>query len=199
VFRVTATRHTSRRFDALLHIAHERAFEHFGGLFSTLRYDNLKSALKQILRGKRREESARFIAFRSHYLFAAEFCTPARGNEKGGVEEEVGRFRRRWWTPVPRVSSLDELNAYLDQSCGDDHQRTIAGRDHNVRELFETEQPRLRSLPAAAFDLSEQMRLTVDTGRCVRVKTNRYSTPLSPGTRAEVKLGATHVEVSHQG
>jgi transposase len=82
--------------------AHERAFEHFGGLFSTLRYDNLKSAVKQILRGKRREESARFIAFRSHYLFAAEFCTPARGNEKGGVEEEVGRFRRRWWTPVPQ-------------------------------------------------------------------------------------------------
>jgi transposase len=178
--------------------AHELAFEHFGGLFGTLRYDNLKSAVKQILRGKRREESARFIAFRSHYLFAAEFCTPARGNEKGGVEEEVGRFRRRWWTPVPRVSSLDELNAYLEQSCVEDRQRTIAGRDHSVGELFKTEQPTLKSLPAAAFDLSEQMRLTVDTSGCVRVKTNRYSTPLSPGTRAEVKLGATHVEVSHQ-
>jgi transposase len=179
--------------------AHERAFEHFGGLFNTLRYDNLKSAVKQILRGKRREESARFIAFRSHYLFAAEFCTPARGNEKGGVEEEVGRFRRRWWTPVPRVSTLDELNAYLEQGCREDRQRTIAGRDHSVRELFKTEQPRLKAVPATPFDLHEQMRLTVDTGGCVRVKTNRYSTPLTPGTRAEVKLDATHVEVRHQG
>jgi transposase len=179
--------------------AHQRAFEHFGGLFNTLRYDNLKSAVKQILRGKRREESARFIAFRSHYLFAAEFCTPARGNEKGGVEEEIGRFRRRWWAPVPKVSTLDELNAYLEQSCRSDHQRTIAGRDQSVRELFETEQPRLKSVTAQPFDLSEQMRLTVDAGGCVRVKTNRYSTPLNPGTRAEVKLDATHVEVRHQG
>jgi hypothetical protein len=97
------------------------------------------------------------------------------------------------------VSSLDELNAYLEQGCEADRQRTIAGRDHSVGALFETEQPRLKSLPASAFDLSDQMRLTVDTGGCVRVKTNRYSTPLSPGTRAEVKLCATHVEVSHQG
>lgn len=179
--------------------AHQRAFEHFGGLFGTLRYDNLKSAVKQILRGKRREESARFIAFRSHYLFSAEFCTPARGNEKGGVEEEIGRFRRRWWTPVRRYSTLDELNAYLAQGCGEDRQRTIAGRERSVRELFETEQPRLKPLTASAFDLSEQMQLTVDTSGCVRVKTNRYSTPLNPGTRAEVKLDATHVQVWHQG
>ena len=70
--------------------AQARAFEVFGGVFQVLRFDNLKSAVKQILRGKRREESTRFLAFRSHYLFAAEFCTPARGNEKGGVEQEWG-------------------------------------------------------------------------------------------------------------
>jgi transposase len=65
--------------------AHELAFHRFGGVFELLRFDNLKSAVKKILRGYRREETERFIAFRSHWGFRSEFCNPARGNEKGGV------------------------------------------------------------------------------------------------------------------
>jgi hypothetical protein len=70
--------------------AHELAFGYFGGVFRRLRYDNLKSAVKKILRGHQREETERLIAFRSHWGFQTEFCNPARGNEKGGVEGEVG-------------------------------------------------------------------------------------------------------------
>jgi transposase len=40
--------------------AHELAFQHFGGVFELLRYDNLKSAVKKILRGYQREESCCF-------------------------------------------------------------------------------------------------------------------------------------------
>jgi hypothetical protein len=32
----------------------------------------------------------RFLAFRSHWRFAAEFCTPSEGHEKGGVEGDGG-------------------------------------------------------------------------------------------------------------
>ena len=39
--------------------AHERAFHYFGGTFRRLRYDNLTAAVKRILRGSRREETAR--------------------------------------------------------------------------------------------------------------------------------------------
>jgi transposase len=66
--------------------AHEHAFAYFGGVFRTLRYDNLKAAVKKVVRGYRREETARFIAFRSHWGFASEFCNPAEAHEKGGVE-----------------------------------------------------------------------------------------------------------------
>jgi transposase len=179
--------------------AHLHAFAWFGGIFRTLRYDNLKVAVKQMLRGKRREETSRFIAFRSHYLFAAEFCNPARGNEKGGVEQEVGRFRRRWWTPVPRGADLDELNAFLVECCGKDHERRIDGRTENVGESFAHERGQLRSQPGEAFELTERMAVTVDAEACVRVKTNRYSTPLRPGTRVEVYVDAAHVEVRHNG
>jgi transposase len=62
--------------------AHEFAFRYFGGVFRQLRYDNLKSAVKKIVRGHQREETERLIAFRSHWGFQTEFCNPARGNEK---------------------------------------------------------------------------------------------------------------------
>jgi transposase len=70
--------------------AHERAFAYFGRVFKTLRYDNLRSAVKKIPRGHQREEATRFIAFRSHWDFESEFCTPAEGHEKGGVEGRRG-------------------------------------------------------------------------------------------------------------
>ena len=62
--------------------AHELGFRYFGGVFRWLRYDNLKSAVKKILRGHQREETERLIAFRSHWGFQTEFCNPARGNER---------------------------------------------------------------------------------------------------------------------
>jgi transposase len=61
---------------------HERAFEYFAGVFHLLRYDNLKAALKKILRGHQREEATRFIAFRSHWRFASDFCLPYEAHEK---------------------------------------------------------------------------------------------------------------------
>jgi transposase len=70
--------------------AHGRAFAYFGRVFKTLRYDNLRSAVKKIPRGHQREETTRFIAFRSRWDFESEFCTPAEGHEKGGVEGRRG-------------------------------------------------------------------------------------------------------------
>jgi len=68
---------------------HGRAFEHFGGVPHRLSYDNLSSAVKPLIQGRVREEQRAFVAFRSHYLFASHFCTPAQGHEKGGVEGSV--------------------------------------------------------------------------------------------------------------
>ena len=107
--------------------AHEQAFHYFGGVFRLLRYDNLKSAVKKILRGHRREETTRFIAFRSHWRFASDFCTPREPHEKGGIEGEAGYFRRNHWVPMPQARDLDELNAQLLAACHEDERRQIAG------------------------------------------------------------------------
>ena len=99
----------------------------FGGVFRVLRYDNLKSAVKKILRGHQREETARFIGFRSHWGFASEFCTPGEGHEKGGVEGEGGQFRRNYLVPVPKVGDLEELNLLLAAGSREEQSRVIDG------------------------------------------------------------------------
>ena len=179
--------------------AHQLAFAYFEGVIRVLRYDNLKSAVKQILRGHRREETSRFIAFRSHWRFQSEFCNPARGNEKGGVEGEGGYFRRNHWVPLPEARDLDELNAYLERCCREDQHRVLTGRRETVGAAMLMEQPHLLPLASEPFDLAEVSFPTVDGLRCVRVRTNRYSVPLKPGTKVEARVNADFVELWHEG
>jgi len=179
--------------------AHELAFRYFGGVFRLLRYDNLSSAVKKILRGHRREETSRFIAFRSHWRYQSEFCNPARGNEKGGVEGEGGYFRRNHWVPVPEARSLDELNGYLERCSNEDRRRILSGRTETVGSAMLNEQPHLLPLATESFDLAEISFPTVDSLRCVRVRTNRYSVPLPPGAKVEARVHAAAVELCHGG
>jgi transposase len=178
---------------------HELAFRYFGGVFQRLRYDNLTAAVKKIVRGYRREETARFIAFRSHWRFASEFCTPAEAHEKGGVEGEAGYFRRNHWVPVPRCKDLDELNASLLADCIGDQQRQIAGKELPVGSGMVVEKDHLLPLAEEGFDLAERSFPSVDGFGCVRVRTNRYSVPRKPGTRVEARVHSNHVEIWHEG
>jgi hypothetical protein len=179
--------------------AHELAFQHLGGVYRCLRYDNLGSAVKKILRGHRREETARFVAFRSHWGFESSFCTPGEGHEKGGIEGEVGFFRRNHLVPVPSARNLDELNAMLRVGCRNDETRTIDGRQQTVGEALAIERDHLLPMPSEGFDLVEVSFARVDGLRRVRVRTNAYSVPVWPGTTVQVKLAAATVEIWHQG
>jgi transposase len=179
--------------------AHELAFGYFGGVFKVLRYDNLGSAVKKVLRGYRREETARFIAFRSHWQFQAEFCTPGAPQEKGGVEGEAGYFRRNHWVPIPQAVDFDDLNRQLLGCCQADLSRMIGSRAQSVGAGMAIEREHLRPLPAEGFELGEESFATVDGKGCVCVRTNWYSTPLAVGTRARVRVLPAQVELWHQG
>jgi transposase len=169
--------------------AHELAFRYFGGVFHHLRYDNLSSAVKRILRGHQREETARFIAFRSHWGFQAEFCTPAAAHEKGGVEGEAGYFRRNHWVPVPKAQDLEELNEQLLCACRQDQHRQLAGRGTPVGVAMQAEQEHLLPSPGESFDLAVVSFPRVDGSGCVRVRTNFYSAPVRSGSAVEARCG----------
>ena len=179
--------------------AHELAFHYFGGVFRCLRYDNLPLAVKRILRGHAREQTTRFLAFRSHWRFTAEFCTPAEGHEKGGIEGEAGYFRRNHWVPVPQAADLAAVNTQLLADCRADHRRVLAGRADPVGVLMQREPPHLLPLAVEAFDLAEVSFPTVDGQGRVVVRTNQYSVPRRPGTHVEARVYPTRVEVWHDG
>jgi len=179
--------------------AHEHAFHYFGGVFGLLRYDNLKSAVKKILRGHQREETTRFIAFRSHWRFASDFCTPAEPHEKGGIEGEAGYFRRNHWVPIPQARDLEELNAKLLVGCHQDEGRMIAGHGTTVGAAMLAERARLLPLAEQGFELAEVAFARVDGLGCVRMRTNLYSAPAPPGKTVEVRLYPSHVEIRDEG
>ncbi|MDP9294133.1 MAG: IS21 family transposase [Actinomycetota bacterium] len=180
--------------------AHVEAFRFFAGVFATVRYDNLRSAVKQVLRGRRREEADRFVALRSHYLFESAFTRPGRegAHEKGGVEGEVGRFRRRHLVPIPSVASLQELNRLLEDGCFVELDRRIAGREQTVAEALRVESRALRELPIQDFDAAEQASPHVDSKALVTIRQNRYSVPVAlVGLRVGAKISAHEIVISH--
>jgi transposase len=177
---------------------HVRGFEHFGGVPDRIRYDNLKAAVTKVLKGRTRIEAERFVALRSHYGFDSFFCQPGikGSHEKGGVESEVGRFRRRHLVPVPHVASMAELNELLAAGMANDDRRHIAHRRIAVGDHFTLEAELLRPLPAERFDVSVIDSHRVDRKSRVSVRGALYSVPARyVGRRVEVRVGAETLDV----
>jgi transposase len=177
---------------------HVLAFEHFGAVPGRVRYDNLTSAVVRVLKGRDRAEAERFIALRSHYGFDSFFCIPgqAGAHEKGGVEGEIGRFRRRHLVPVPAVASLAALNRLIAAADIVDDGRVITGRPVTVAAAFAAEQLVMLPLPAEPFDPARLLQARVDHRARVCVRQNYYSVPARyAGRRLTVRLSATTVEV----
>lgn len=181
---------------------HVRAFEQFGGVPGRIRYDNLKPAVVRVLKGRDRKETERFVAMRSHYRFDSFFCIPGIGgaHEKGGVEGEVGRFRRRHLVPLPKVETLSELNELIALADDKDDTRHIFGHVQNVGTEFAAELPALRALPDEPFEVMLALHPRVDQKSRVCVRQCFYSVPARfVGRRIDVYLGAEHVEAREAG
>lgn len=182
--------------------AHVAAFDYFGGVFKTIYYDNLTSAVKKVLKGRKRIETEKFIALRSHYLFESSFCLPGieGAHEKGGVEGGVGRFRRSHLTPVPVASDIFSLHDMLLTAWNKDTERTIAGKDASVKERWEHEVISLNAIPNVAFDTAEVVSPKVSTKSLVSIKGNFYSVPVQyVGQSVEARVNAQTVTIYKQG
>ena len=61
---------------------HNQAFAYFGGVPRTILYDNTRIAVKEIAGDGERKPTEAFSGLQSHYLFAAKFGRPGKGNDK---------------------------------------------------------------------------------------------------------------------
>ncbi|HXG90162.1 IS21 family transposase [Plantibacter sp. RU18] len=161
---------------------HIEAFETIGGIPSRhIRYDNLTAAVTTVIygKGRRRTENDRWVLFRSHYGFDAFYCQPGieGAHEKGGIEGEVGRFRRNRLSPMPVTDSLAELNDRIRQWDEADDARRIADRIRTVGQDFAGEQALLNPLPFERFDPGLSLTPRVDRSSLITVRMAKYSVP----------------------
>jgi transposase len=137
----------------MLFDAHYHAFAAFGGVPERGIYDNMKTAVDKVGRGKQRLINKRFQAMVSLYLFEAEFCNPAAGWEKGQVEKGVRDARHRLWQDAPSFPSLEALIGWLQQRCLELWQELLHPEDkrRTLFDVWQAERSHLMPLPVA-FD-----------------------------------------------
>lgn len=156
---------------------HVAAFDFFSGIPQRISYDNLKTAVKEVLQGRHRVEQEAFLHFRGYYLFESHFCTPGAGHEKGQVEHSVGFNRRNFLVPLPKVASFTQLNNFLQQQCLADDERQVDGQSQPIGVMWQEERSRLRPLPTRAFDCCRTTTVSLNRYSQVQLESNRYSVP----------------------
>jgi transposase len=159
---------------------HVRAFEYFGAVPARAAYDNLGPAVHfrlGLLGERERQLSDRFAALCSHYLLEPCFTRVGEGHDKGGVESRGRGIRLQHLTPVPRGASLPDIaRALADELARSAAERRDA-HGRTARELFELERASLRPLPAAPFDPSRFVPVTVSSKATVQIEGALYSVP----------------------
>ena len=184
----------------MLFDAHTRSFAALGGVARRGIYDNMRTAVDKVKKGKGRTVNARFAVMCAHYLFDADFCNVASGWEKGIVEKNVQDARRRIWIEAQKHKwhSFDEINAWLGGRCRAlwDEIRHPEYKQLSVAEMLEQERAELMPMPTA-FDGYVERSAKVSSTCLVAVARNRYSVPCEwAGIRVSTRLYPTRVEIA---
>lgn len=168
----------------MLFDAHNHAFRVLGGVPQRGIFDNMKTAVDRIKKGKDRDVNMRFQVMVNHFVFEAEFCNPASGWEKGQIEKNVQDSRHRLWQVAPVFEHLEALNAWLERRCVElwSELQHPQERDLKIRELWEQERPTLMAAPSA-FDGFVEHTKRVSPTCLVHFDRNRYSVPATFANR----------------
>jgi len=187
----------------MLFDAHTRSFTALGGIPRRGIYDNMKTAVDKVKKGKGRIVNARFNAMCAHYLFDSDFCNVASGWEKGVVEKNVQDSRRRIWLDAQKIQwgSFAQLNAWLGERCRAlwAELRHPEFKEFSVLEMLEQERTQMMPMPTA-FDGYVEKPARVSSTCLVSVARNRYSVPCEfVGQRVSARLYPSRVEVAIDG
>jgi len=174
----------------------KRIFNHIGGVPKLIRCDNMATAVAQVLKGTERVLTDGFWRFKLHYRFDTEFCNPAKGNEKGNVENKVGYTRRNMLVPVPVITDFEAFNQDILMLCDDDHDRRHYKRGMSIGELWTQEKKHLLTLPEYEYDVFRYENLTVNKYGFVEVDPAKYGlSPEMSGRIVQAKIYFDRIEV----
>jgi len=162
---------------------HKNALEYFGGCPKRVMVDNLKSAVLSHPAGQPAVCHPRYVDFSRHYGFDISACNIGAPNEKGRVENGVGYVKSNFLRGL-ELEQFAPMNPAIRQWLDNvANIRVHAATRQRPVDLFQSEQPTLRALPVAEYDVGINRQVTASSQFRIRLDTNRYSVPSQYASR----------------
>ena len=175
-----------------------KGFEAFGGVAEYYRLDNLTPVVSKILSGKDRVVTQRYKEFQDHYGFKQDFCTPAKGNEKGNVESNIRHIKNRLCSRIAlqqvKFSSLESLQHYIATFCDEHNEQT------KISTRFSQE--KLAPLPSKSFRPFRTTTAKVNKFSLVNLEKtgHSYSVPSELlGLTLEIRVYSNTIDIFDRG
>lgn len=175
------------------------AFLFFGGVPRKIVFDNLKQAVKEILSNDERILQDNFLRFKAFYCFEAVFCGPARGNEKGLVENLVKYTRNNYFLPYPEFTGFNTMNEWLAKACT---KRLLEAKEDSIYWHIRLKEELNESFLDLKdiYDPSVMIQANVDSYQLVHVDKNRYSVPTKyVGFKVDVRKYPFKIDIAYKG
>lgn len=161
-----------------------------GRVPSKIWFDNLSAAVK-VMNKKDRKLNKFFESFCAHHSFKPVFCNPARGNEKGNVENKVGYLRRNYLVPEPKFNDINIFNKQLLNLCDTDHKRLHYEKRKRIDHLYEEQLLHMQKITLKEFEVFRLERRKANKYGNVEVETNVYSvSPTQKNCELLIKIEA---------
>ena len=178
--------------------SHVSFFEHIGGVYHQVVYDNMRVAVAKFVGKHEKEPTRALLQLKGHYRFVHRFCNAYSGNEKGHVERSVEYIRRKAFGYKSDFASFEEAEQYLETIIRKVNQTKQQLTGRTAMDMFADEKGLLWPCtgPLACSD-SEQLR--VDKYATVSYCTNRYSVSEKlVGCFIDVKIFSNTVEAYYE-
>lgn len=179
--------------------AHALFFDHIGGVYRTMVYDNMKVAIKRFVGPREKEPTEGLMKLSMYYGYQFRFCNIRSGNEKGHVERSVEVVRRKAFAFKDTFETLEEANQYLLEVCMRRNQKAQEDRQGAtaVECLAQEREGLLPIVPR--FDAARVNYCRVDKYSTIIIDQNRYSVPDHlVGEQLMVKVYSTRLLCFHK-
>lgn len=156
--------------------AHILFFNHVGGVYHQMVYDNMRVAVARFVGRTERQPTEHLLQLSRWYQFQWRFCNIARGNEKGHVERSVEYIRRKVFAFKDDFESLQDAQDYLAARLPELNNRSADKTSKSPSTQLENERQSLYAHPGM-MECFDGENLRVDKYATICFGTNRYSVP----------------------
>ena len=156
--------------------AHICFFEHSGGVYQQMVYDNMRVAIARFVGRTEKIPTEGLLQLSRWYQYQWRFCNAAKGNEKGHVERSVEFIRRKVFGFKDSFKTLQEAQDFLQLRVAELNNRPGMDQQGSPAAKLELERKSLYDHPGR-MECFEGENYKVDKYATICFGTNRYSVP----------------------